>query len=116
MRKRKVTYPAARTATRRARMGASGDVTTFRSTVAEINLDALTTRTDISIGDRVRIGGGGLYSGELATVESLVGGAIPAAMVRTEAGKQRRVRSVDLELLPRERESDAPAREPEASA
>jgi hypothetical protein len=35
-------------------------------------------------------------------VESLVVGVIPAAMVRTEAGKTRRVRTVDLERLPAE--------------
>lgn len=108
MRKRKVTYPVAKTATRQPRSaGAAGDVRIFRSTVAEINLAALTVRTDISVGDRVRIGGDGLYSGEVAAVESLVSGAIPAALVVTEAGKRRRVRAVDLELIPRGREQAA---------
>ena len=32
-------------------------------------------------------------------VESLLSGIIPAAMVRTDAGKTRRVRSVDLERV-----------------
>ena len=36
------------------------------------------------------------FAGELATVESLVSGVIPAAVVRTDAGRTRRVRAVDL--------------------
>ena len=72
----------------------------MRSTVANINLAALDTRDDLSVGDRVKIGGGGLYAGELAVVEALIVGVIPAAMVRTEAGKTRRVRAVDIERLP----------------
>lgn len=101
MKKRKVTYPVARTATRQVRgAGLLGDRAAYaRSTLAEINLSALTGRKDISVGDRVRIGGGGLYAGELAVVDSLVGGLIPAAAVRTEAGKTRRVRAVDLERV-----------------
>jgi len=47
----------------------------------------------------VKIGGAGLYAGELAVVESIVVGVIPAYMVRTEAGKTRRVRAVDIERL-----------------
>ncbi len=58
MRKRKVNYPVARTATRQVRtVGLPGDPGYVRSTVAEINLAALTGRDDISVGDRVRIGG-----------------------------------------------------------
>lgn len=101
MRKRKVTYPVARTATRQVRTaGLPGDPGYVRSTVAEINLAALTGRDDISVGDRVRIGGGGLYAGEPAVVEGIVSGLIPAAMVRTDAGKTRRVRAVDLQRVP----------------
>lgn len=100
MRKRKVNYPVARTATRQVRtVGLPGDPSFVRSTVAEINLAALAGRDDISVGDRVRIGGGGLYAGELAVVDSLVGGLIPAALVRTDAGKTRRVRAVDLQRI-----------------
>jgi hypothetical protein len=100
VRKRKINYPVARTATRQVRtVGLPGDPGYVRSTVAEINLAALTGRDDISVGDRVRIGGGGLYAGELAVVDSIVGGLIPAAMVRTEAGKTRRVRGVDLQRV-----------------
>jgi len=47
----------------------------------------------------VKIGGGGLYAGELAIVESLSNGVIPAAAVRTDTGKTRRIRAVDLERV-----------------
>ena len=39
----------------------------------------------------------GLFEGEIALVESLAGGLIPAALVRTEAGRARRARTIDLE-------------------
>ena len=101
MRKRKVTYPPAKTATRKPRTaGLPGDPGYARPTVAAIDVTALAGRDDIAVGQRVRIGGDGLYSGETAVVESLVGGLIPAAMVRTEADKTRRVRAVDLQRLP----------------
>ena len=105
MRKRKVTYPVARTATRQPRSaGLPGDPGYVRSTVASINLAALDVRDDLKVGDRVRIGGGGLYAGDLAVVESLSnGGVIPSASVRTDAGKTRRIRAVDLERVPVER-------------
>ena len=61
-----------------------------------INLDAMSGRTNVRQGARVRIVSG-LYAGELATVESIVGGVIPAAVVRTDAGRTRRVRAVDLQ-------------------
>jgi hypothetical protein len=65
-------------------------------TVALINRQARTGRTDIEVGMRVTILGAGLYAGEVAVVESIVGGVIPAADVRTEAGRTRRVRTIDL--------------------
>ena len=61
-----------------------------------INLNAMSGRTTVRQGERVRIVTG-LYAGELATVESVVGGVIPAAVVRTDAGRTRRVRAVDLQ-------------------
>ena len=61
-----------------------------------INLDAIAGKTSVRQGGRVRILSG-LYAGELATVESLVSGVIPAAVVRTDAGRTRRVRAVDLQ-------------------
>jgi hypothetical protein len=105
MRKRKVTYPVARTATRQPRSaGLPGDPGYVRSTVANINLAALDVRTDL------KIGGGGLYAGEFAIVESLSNGVIPAAAVLTEAGKTRRIRAVDLERVPVARPAEnAPA-------
>lgn len=111
MKKRKVTYPVARTANKPVRgPGLAGDRPMVRSTVAEINLQALAVRTDIHVGDPVRIGGGGLYSGETAVVDLIVGGLIPAALVRTDAGKTRRVRAVDLERITAPRvEAAAPA-------
>jgi hypothetical protein len=101
MPKRKVRYPAPKTATRKPRTAGlpGGDPGYVRTTLAEIDPRALKARGDLAVGDRVRIGGGGLYSGETAVIESLVSGPIPAATVRTEAGKVRRVRGVDLELL-----------------
>lgn len=100
MRKRKVTYPVARTATKPTRtVGLPGDPNYVRSTVATINLAALDRRDDLKIGGRVKIGGSGLYAGELALIESIIDGVIPAAMVRTDAGRTRRVRSVDLERV-----------------
>jgi len=106
MRKRKVTYPVARTATKQPRSaGLPGDPGYVRSTVATINLAALEVRDDLIVGSRVRIGGVGLYAGELAKVEGLSSGIIPAAMVRTDSGKTRRVRAVDLERVTAERVS-----------
>jgi hypothetical protein len=103
VRKRKVTYPVARTATKPTRnVGLASDPTYVRATLATINLAALDGRDDLSVGDRVRIGGSGLYAGEVAVVEEIVGGVIPAMMVRTESGRTRRVRAVDLERVPAE--------------
>lgn len=69
------------------------------SRVASINLQAMTGRSDIRQGDRVVIGSG-LGAGELATVESVVGGVIPAAVVRLDSGMARRVRTIDLTPAP----------------
>jgi hypothetical protein len=120
MKKRRVDYPPARTANRPVRgAGLTGDRPMVRSTVAEINLQALDRRDDLNIGDYVRIGGDGLYAGEIAVVESIVGGLIPAAGVRTEAGKTRRVRAIDLQRVPKPQPNQAGADAPiatEASA
>ncbi len=70
-----------------------------RPTVAEINTAALHGRTDLAVGDRVRISGSGLYNGEIATIEKFAGQAIPTAVVRTEAGRTRQVRTIDLEPI-----------------
>ena len=62
-----------------------------------INTSALDGRQGLSVGDRVRILGTGLYAGEVAVIEKMAGGVVPAAVVRTEAGRSRTVRTVDLE-------------------
>ena len=70
-----------------------------------INLGAMSGKTDVRQGGRVRILTG-LYAGELATVESLVSGVIPAAVVRTDGGRTRRVRAVDLQAAGPEASAD----------
>ncbi|HET9613257.1 MAG TPA: hypothetical protein VFP22_00475 [Candidatus Limnocylindrales bacterium] len=104
-RKRKTTYPPPRNAAPRPpRPGEPGgpgspgsDVPYQRSTVASINLSAGAGRAGLTVGDRVRITGNGLYSGELATIDKLTSGVIPSAVVRTDAGRTRQVRTIDLE-------------------
>jgi hypothetical protein len=107
-RKRKVTYPAPRSAKPVQRPGAGpdpalrpGDQMPRRPTVVEIDTNAGNGRSDLSVGDRVRITGSGLYSGETAVIERFSGGVIPAALVRTEAGRTRQVRTIDLEPVGR---------------
>jgi hypothetical protein len=82
-----------------------------RPTVASINLSASTGRAGLKVGDRVRINGTGLYTGEFATIEKLTTGPIPSAVVRTEAGRTRQVRTIDLEPV-----ASAPAAAPAAAA
>jgi hypothetical protein len=103
-RKRRVVYPPPRTQTRQPRPGEPGGVggppavEYVRPTVASINLSAGAGRAGLKVGDRVRITGNGLYSGELATIDKLAsGGVIPSAVVRTDAGRTRQVRTIDLE-------------------
>jgi hypothetical protein len=66
-------------------------------TVATINLDAGRWRSDLSVGMKVTIAGSGADAGEVAVIERLVSGVIPAAVVRTASGRSRHVRMVDLE-------------------
>jgi hypothetical protein len=99
-RKRKVTYPVARTATKPAqRPGAGPEPPQVRPNLVAIDPKAGSGRSDLSVGDRVRIVGSGLYSGEPAVIERFSGGVIPAALVRTEAGRTRQVRTIDLEPI-----------------
>ena len=97
MRRRKVTYPPAKTASSGASSSATADerAAAAASRAVSINLDAKLGRASVVVGGMVRITSG-LYAGEIATVESLISGVIPAALVRTEAGKTRRARTVDL--------------------
>ena len=101
-RKRKTVYPPARTDTKPAQRPGAGPEPYVRPTVATIDLTAGSGRAGLSIGDRVRISGSGLYAGEAAVIEKLTSGVIPAALVRTEAGRTRQVRTIDLEPIARE--------------
>lgn len=82
-------------------------------TVAVINREAGTARSGIAVGTRVTILGTGLFAGETAVVESIVGGVIPAASVRTEAGRTRRVRTIDLVPAPRATSATTPIPDPD---
>ena len=101
-RKRKTVYPPARTDTKSAPRAGAGPEPYIRPTVATIDLTAGSGRAGLAVGDRVRIAGGGLYAGEAAVIEKLTSGVIPAALVRTEAGRTRQVRTIDLEPMARE--------------
>lgn len=110
MRKRKVNYPPAKTANRPpAPTGLPNDTPMVRPTVATIDLTAGKGRAGLAVGGRVRIAGTGLYSGEIAVIEKLVTGVIPQAVVRTEAGKTRQVRTIDLEPVAANATNVAPA-------
>ena len=94
-RKRKVFYPPSRSS-----KGAAPAVPSTRvvpDPSVAINRQARLGRGDIVAGSSVRILGTGLYAGEVAVVERLTGGVIPAATVRTSAGRTRQVRTIDLE-------------------
>jgi hypothetical protein len=94
MRRKKVTYPPPKTATKGgAAAPVDGRAQINRAT--SIDLSAMTGAGNHKIGDKVRILNG-LYAGEAATVESVVGGVVPSVLVRTEAGRTRRTRTIDL--------------------
>jgi len=96
--KRKVNYPPPKTANRPPpATGLPDDPPYVRPTVAIIDTTAGKGRAGLSVGARVRIAGNGLYAGEVAVIERLANGVIPSAVVRTEAGKTRQVRTIDLE-------------------
>ena len=97
-RKRKVVYPPSRS----SRGPAPAYVPQVTPpTVAVINTQAGLGKSGIVPGMKVIIQGTGLYSGETVTVESLISGVIAAAVVRTESGQTRRVRTVDLAPAPK---------------
>lgn len=98
MRKRKVTYPVAKTATRQPQT-AGTEPRMERPQVATIDVNASRGRAGLAIGSRVRIIGSGLYAGEPAVIERLMSSVIPSALVRTESGKTRQVRTIDLEPI-----------------
>jgi hypothetical protein len=100
MKRRKVTYPVARTHTKGLpKAGAGPEVVQVRPNLVSIDLTAGMGRANLKVGGRVRISGTGLYAGEEATIERLVAGVIPAATVRTDAGGTRSVRTIDLEPI-----------------
>lgn len=105
MRKRKVNYPVAKTATKGGARNPllPGDPRTMRTPATSIDMTALEGRDDLSVGDRVRIGGGGLYAGELAVVTALTMGVIPSVTVQTDEGRSRRIRAIDVERVHPER-------------
>ena len=110
-RKRKVVYPPPRSS--------KGPPPVFTpqvtpQTVAVINNQAGQGNAAITPGMRVLILGTGLYAGETALVESIAGGVIPAAVVRTDAGRTRRVRTIDLAPAPKA--APAPPAAPAADA
>lgn len=78
-----------------------GAETFGRPAPLSINLAALEGRSGLSVGDRVRILGTGLYAGEIAIIERIAGGVVPAVGVRTEAGRTRTVRTIDVEPVGR---------------
>jgi hypothetical protein len=102
VKRRKVTYPVAKTHTKGApRPGAGADVVMVRPNLASIDVTAIAGRTGLKVGAKVRINGTGLYAGEEATIERLVAGVIPAATVRTTSGGTRNVRTIDLDPVVR---------------
>ena len=100
MKRRKVTYPVARTHTKGApKPGAGPEAAMVRPNLVAIDITAGAGRANLKVGARVRISGTGLYAGEDATIMQLVGGVIPSAAVRTDTGGTRRVRTIDLEPI-----------------
>jgi hypothetical protein len=91
-RKRKVFIPPKKNGPPRPQTGIGAP-----PTGVQINTQAIGGRAGLAPGDKVRILGTGLYAGELAVIEKMAGGVVPAAVVRTEAGRSRTVRTVDLE-------------------
>ncbi len=94
-RKRRVVYPQKRTPPKAQPVVPAAPV--VRTSVVSIDLTAQRGRDGLAVGQRVRILGTGLYAGEIAVIEKLGGSVVPAATVRTEAGRSRQVRTIDLE-------------------
>ncbi|MBM4408247.1 MAG: hypothetical protein FJ038_06560 [Chloroflexi bacterium] len=94
-RKRKVVYPT----NSKPKGPPRPDFVYTSSNAVSIDLKAAEGRAGLAVGDRVRITGTGLYSGEAAVIERFSFGAIPSAVVRTEGGRSRQVRTVDLEPI-----------------
>jgi hypothetical protein len=93
-RKRKTNYPPPKSSRRGPPAGS--DESYERPNLATINLTAAAGKAGLRVGDRVRINSTGLYANEIGVIERLSAGVIPSALVRTEAGSTRQVRTVDL--------------------
>ena len=113
MRRRKQVYPPAKTATKgqAAPLPGAIDPRNPPGRTVTINLAAGAGRA-IRVGDKVRIQSG-LFAGEAAVVESEASGVISSVMVRTEAGRTRRARTIDLEPISAS-DSKPPASSPNA--
>ncbi len=92
-RKRKVVYPPSRSS---KAPPAPSRIPINPPSLAIINTAAAAGRSDIFVGLRVSVPASASNPAEAGVVERLVPGVIPAAMVRTESGKTRRVRTIDL--------------------
>jgi hypothetical protein len=94
MTKRKKDYP--RSNNKRAIATPGSQESQVRPNLATINVEARKGREGFSVGDRVRIEAEGLFSREIATIESMSNGVIPSALVVTDNGGRRQVRTIDL--------------------
>ena len=92
--KKKAYYPSSKP--KKKGPAASPEAEPDRPNLARINLSAAGGQTGLSVGDRVRIEASGTYSGDIGTIERLIGGVIPSALVRMAGGGSRQVRTVDL--------------------
>lgn len=97
MARKRQSYPPARTGKAPPRPGAGPEGVVNRPNLVAIDSSAGKGRAGLSVGDRVRISGNGRYAGEVVVIEKITSGAIPAAIVRNEAGETRHVRTIDLE-------------------
>ena len=110
MTKKKTFYRATKPTTRRAPPPGS-DQSPERPNLALIDMTAALGRPGLAVGDRVRIHAAGQFNGELGTIERLIGGPIPAALVKIDSGGARRARTIDLEpVADAQREGDRSAR------
>jgi hypothetical protein len=113
-RKRKTNYPPPKSSKRTAPAGS--EESPERPNLATINLTAGAGQAGLKVGDRVRIQASGIYAGEVAIIEKIsAGGVIPSALVRTEGGGTRQVRTIDLVPAKAEPKPE-PAPTPEAEA
>src|SRR5512141_577476 len=102
MPKRRGNQPMSKVGQKRLPPAISED-TIERPNLARINLSASAGKAGLKVGDRVRIGSSGMYSGQIGVIERVSTGAIHSALVRVEGGGSRQVRTVDLVLAPPEK-------------